>query len=76
MHFSSWMWEQLENGDSTAKFAKICWDDVNNGCAHPKFNAAQWLEHFKKKHSEKIDLLTDMLVKVYTEYLEFKKAEK
>ena len=70
------MWEQLDNGDETARFSKICWDDANNGCAHPKYNASQWLNHFKEKHSERIDVLTEMLLKAYIEYMDFKKREK
>jgi hypothetical protein len=69
MRFTSWLWEQLDAGGPSSVFAKICWDDVNNGCAHVKFSANEWLSHFKDKHSEKIDLLTELLLNTYLEYM-------
>lgn len=69
MRFPTWLWEQLDTGGTTARFAKLCWDDVNNGCAHPTFNASEWLSHFKEKHSDKIELLTEMLLNAYVEYM-------
>ena len=76
MRFVSWLWEQLDTSGPSSTFAKICWDDVNNGCAHATFSANQWLSHFKDKHSEKIDLLTELLLSTYLEYMGDARHEK
>lgn len=50
------------------RFAKLCWDDINNGCAHVKFSLKQWQDHFAKKHPESADILISMLLDAYVEY--------
>jgi hypothetical protein len=69
MYYSTWLWDQLDIPSYTGKFAKLCWDDVNNGCALPTFSAKAWLNHFEEKHSENKDQLSIMLIKVYKEYM-------
>jgi hypothetical protein len=69
MRFPTWLWEQLDAGNSVSKFAKLCWDDVNNGCAHPTFNATQWLAHFEEKHKDSRDTLVSLMLPVYQEYM-------
>ena len=51
------------------EFAKICWDDVNNGCGNLKYNAFHWMLHFEAKHNEKKDILIEKLVLAYKDYL-------
>ena len=70
MRFSTWLWDQLDIPGRSGSFAKVCWDDVNNGCASPRFSASDWLKHFDEKHAEKRDRLADMLIPVYMEYLD------
>lgn len=69
MRFSSWLWEQLDTPGISGEFAKICWDDINNGCGSGKYNATLWLKHFEQKHSDKKDILIDKLTKCYMEFL-------
>lgn len=69
MHFSTWLWDQLDIPGGTGKFSKLCWDDVNNGCALPTFSAKDWLNHFESKHVETKERLTLMLLKAYSEYI-------
>jgi len=71
MHFSTWLWDQLDTPGDTGKFAKVCWDDVNNGCGYSKFNAQHWLEHFESKHKDRRDILSLMLLRAYKEYMLF-----
>ena len=68
MRFVTWLFDQVDNGGVTAKFAKISWDDVNNGCAHATFSVGQWIEHFSVKHPDKYDLLIEMLLRAFAEY--------
>jgi hypothetical protein len=69
MRFVTWLWDQLDIPGSTGSFAKICWDDVNNGCAHPTFSAPQWLHHFENKHPDSKDKLRAMLIRAFQEYM-------
>ena len=70
MHFVTWLWEQQEDSEGViANFAKTCWNDVNNGCAHAKFSPTQWLEHFNSKHKESSELLSELLLRAYAQYL-------
>lgn len=70
MHFSTWLWEQLDIPGAAGDIAKVCWADVNNGCASARFEAQDWVRHFDSKHKEKKEVLVDMLMPVYLEYLE------
>jgi hypothetical protein len=69
MSFVSWLWEQLESDGPSTRFAKICWDDVNNGCANVKFGASQWLNHFEKHHKINKELLISLMLPAYQEYM-------
>jgi hypothetical protein len=68
MRFVTWLWEQIDEQGASSKFAKIAWDDVNNGCAHGTFGPAQWIEHFSIKHPEAKAILIEGLLKAYDEY--------
>jgi len=69
VHFSSWLWEQMDVPNEIGSFAKLCWTDANNGCANSKFNAKEWMTHFTKKHPESKEVLADRLVNAYKEYI-------
>lgn len=69
MRFVSWLWEQMEDPGDVASFAKLCWDDVNNGCASPRFTAHEWIVHFEKTHKDKSDILTERLILTYAEFI-------
>ena len=73
MRFVTWLLDQQDTGGTTARFSKLAWDDVNNGCASPRFTAQEWIEHFKDKHEEKADILTEML---FTSFVEYTKENK
>jgi len=70
MRFSTWLWDQLDIPGRAGLLAKLCWDDVNNGCGSGRFSASDWLNHFESKHTEKRDALANMLIPVYLEYLD------
>jgi hypothetical protein len=68
MKYTAWLWRQLEDVGPGHAFAKVCWDDVNNGCASTKFSANDWLLHFEEKHSDKKDKLISQLLISFAEY--------
>lgn len=73
MHFSSWLWEQMDEPGRIGFIANVCWKDVNNGCAHAKFDAPKWVVHIRKRHPEQKELLVPLIVeafKAYTLYLQ------
>jgi len=70
MHFSTWLWEQMDVPSNISEIAKLCWADVNNGCASVRFSGQDWVRHFDEKHKEKKDRLINMLMLAYLEYLE------
>jgi hypothetical protein len=68
MRFVSWLWEQMDYAGSTAKFASVAWQDVNNGCANPRFTVTEWAEHFNRRHKTNGAALNRMLFLAYEEY--------
>jgi len=75
MQFISWLWDQLDDTGGLGKIAKVFWSDVNNGCAHALYTPAQWLKHFEEKHNDRKDLLIEMLLTSYGEYMLFIKKK-
>jgi hypothetical protein len=71
MHFSTWLWEQLDLPGRSGDLAKLCWADVNNGCGNIRFNAKDWLNHFEEKHEPSKDKLSSLLILSYQEYTLF-----
>jgi hypothetical protein len=71
MKYTAWLWYQLEEVGPGHAFAKVCWDDVNNGCASTKFSVNDWLLHFEQKHLDNRDILIHRLIQSFDE---FKKA--
>lgn len=74
MSFTSWLFEQIDDLGDHEKFARICWSDVNNGCAHARFSAKDWTEHFNSKHKETADKLDGLLIEAYLSYMSFVKT--
>ena len=70
MRFTSWLWDQIEFEGTNYRIAKLCWDDVNNGCANTIFSIQDWIKHFEAKHPDKKDTLIGL---TFTAYLEFLK---
>jgi len=69
MRFVTWLWEQLDTAGPASRFAKLCWDDVNNGCAHATFSATNWLDHFEEKHKDNKEVLISLMLPAYQEYM-------
>ena len=69
MRFTSWLWDQLDIPGPSGKFAKLCWDDVNNGCGSARFHAVDWVKHFETKHFDSKEELVNRLVEAYGEYM-------
>lgn len=69
MRFVSWLWEQMEDPGVTADFARVCWNDVNNGCANPRYTAHEWIDHFEARHVEKADVLVEGVLRAYAEFI-------
>jgi len=69
MHFSTWLWEQMEEPNRVGLFANLCWDDVNNGCGHSTYNGRKWLEHFEARHKDRKEFLIGLLSEAYKEYM-------
>lgn len=68
MRFTAWLWSQVEDLGPEAGFAKVCWTDVNNGCASTKFSVNDWVRHFDEKHPDKKDILVSQLLISFAEY--------
>lgn len=68
MRFSEWLWFQVEDLGADAGFAKVCWEDVNNGCASSKFSSSEWVNHFAEKHKDNKDILIQRLIQSFHEY--------
>ena len=68
MRYTTWLFDQADAGGPTAKFSKVAWDDVNNGCASARFSTQEWIDHFTIKHPDKADTLIEMLFNSYVEY--------
>lgn len=69
MHFSTWLWEQMDEPTRLGYFAKLCWSDVNNGCAHVKYNATDWLNHIESTHPAQKEMLTPILSVAFKAYI-------
>lgn len=71
MRFTAWLWNQVDDLGDQEAFAKICWDDVNNGCANARFSAKDWVKHFDDKHRDSRDDLVFQLITAFQQYKKF-----
>lgn len=72
MTFYDYLEESIDYQGRTARFAKIVFADINNGCGTSKFNAVAWKAHFIEKHPDSPELI-DMLLLAFIEYYHTKK---
>jgi hypothetical protein len=73
--FTAWLIDQIDDLGPQAEFGKVCWSDINNGCASTKFSASDWLHHFAEKHNETADKLSARLIVAFQEYKKEKTKE-
>lgn len=74
MSFYDYLEESLDiQGGRTARFARLVFTDIDNGCGSNKFNAVAWKAHFEEKHKESPELV-DMLLRAFMEYYKHKKT--
>lgn len=69
MKFLSWLLDQIDEPTRVGRFGKVCWDDINNGCASTKFGPMDWRDHFNEKHPSTADNLNSLLVMAYSVYI-------
>lgn len=68
VNFLTWLFEEMDTPSKISRFAKIVYDDINNGCGSRKFTPTQWREHFKSEHADSAKKLVDMLEIAYIQY--------
>ena len=68
MNFLTWLFEEMDTPSRLSRFAKVLYDDINNGCASRRFTPAQWKKHFETEHPERSKKLVDMLEIAYIQY--------
>ena len=73
MSFYTFLEESLDYQGRTAKFARIVFTDIHNGCGSNKFNAVAWKAHFIEKHADTPQLV-DMLLLAFIEYYQSNKT--
>jgi hypothetical protein len=74
MRYTAWLWDRLEEESHLGKFAKICYDDVNNGCASANFSATDWISHFEQIHRENRSELSSRFFSSFIEYNKYRQA--
>lgn len=60
--------EEMDTPSPVAKFAKIVYDDINNGCGTRKLSPGGWKTHFELHHTDSAVYLIDLLQAAYLEY--------
>jgi hypothetical protein len=73
MRYTVWLWNQLEEDSPIGRFAKVCYDDVNNGCANARFSSNDWLLHFEGIHRENKEAL---IARFFTSFAAYNKSNK
>ena len=68
MNFLTWLFEEMETPSKLSRFAKILYDDINNGCGSRRFTPADWKKHFQLEHKDTAEQLTQMLELAYMKY--------
>lgn len=72
--FYDFLEESLDYQGRTAKFARIVFTDIHNGCGNSKYNAVAWKRHFQEKHKDSPQLV-DMLLLAFIEYYQAKRTK-
>ena len=68
MHFLNWVLDKQEAPGNLGLFAKVVWNDINNGCGARYTSPVEWRIHFNKKHPKTAEKLSQLLSVAYTEY--------
>ena len=71
--FYDYLEESLDYQGKTAKFARLVFTDIDNGCGSSRYNAVAWKQHFEQKHKDSPELV-DMLLRAFMEYYKHKKT--
>jgi len=58
----------MDTPSKLSRFAKIVYDDINNGCGSRKFTPVEWKNHFLLEHPDSADYLINTLQVAYTQY--------
>jgi len=72
--FYDFLEESLDFQGRTAKFARLVFTDIDNGCGSNKFGAVAWKHHFEEKHKDSPQLV-DMLLLAFIEYYQTKRTK-
>lgn len=69
VNFIIWLIDQLDTEmPRVSKFAKVIWDDTNNGCGDRRYDAVAWRDHFTEKHHDYRKVLIGELIYCYSVY--------
>lgn len=72
--FYDYLEESLDYQGRTAKFARLVFTDIHNGCGSSKYDAVAWKRHFQEKHKDSPQLV-DMLLLAFIEYYQAKRTK-
>ena len=76
MHFLNWVLEKQDEPGNLGVFAKVLWQDINNGCGARYTTPLEWRGHFDKKHPRTKEKLNALLSQVYLQYADSFNEEK
>ena len=74
MSFNEFLSDSMDVPGRVAKFAKLLFGDVDNGCGRLEYDAIAWKQHFIDKHPDSPQLI-HMLVSSYAEYIKTIKSK-
>jgi hypothetical protein len=69
VNFLTWLFDELDGPSKVSRFAKIVYDDINNGCGDRKWGPVQWRDHFIAEHPDSAGNLNSMLSIAYAQYV-------
>jgi hypothetical protein len=69
MNFMDWLADNLDAPSRSNKLARLLISDMNNGCGSARYGVSQWKAHFEEKHKDNANILIDMLILAYAEYV-------
>lgn len=69
MDFINFLSDNLDCPGRVARFARIIFSDVHNGCGRLEWGAVAWKGHFEEKHPETSPQLIHMLTETYVTYI-------
>jgi hypothetical protein len=69
VNFLTWLFDELDWPSNVSRFAKIVYDDINNGCGDRKFGPVEWRDHFIAEHPDSAESLNSMLSWYFTMFM-------